>query len=109
MGGTEERVVQILDAPGGKVQAVRVNREAGATVSDSVYIYIVPKGERLSWTTRSSIRLNRYSDVTMNWGSERELNITYRAADVLEFEKTWNSLEVDGGRYHVQLNLKQKP
>jgi hypothetical protein len=109
MGGTAERIVQVLESPDGKVQAVRMNREAGATVSDSVFIYIVPKGEGVSWTTKTLVRLNRYRDVEMGWKSGRELKVTYAEANIIESESEWSSHEVDGGRYQVKIDLHQKP
>lgn len=106
---TTETIGERLPSPDGKVEAVRVDREAGATVSDSVYIYVVPSGAKMSDFGAPSIRVDKYSGIKMKWKANRDLLVTYTEAQVFESNKTWSSPFVDFNRHEVAISLQEKP
>ncbi|MBC8140682.1 MAG: hypothetical protein H7Y38_04500 [Armatimonadetes bacterium] len=106
---TTETVGKRIASPDGRVEVVRVDRESGATVSDSVFVYVVPTGTKMSDFGTPSIRVHNYRDIQMKWKSNRNLDVIYAEAEVLEFNKTWSSPFVDSNRYEVTITLQKKP
>ena len=98
--------VKRLPSPDNKVEAVLVSRNAGATGA-SYDIIVLPKGQKhqnaKKWLiafTASHVR-----DLNFNWKSPKELEITYKEADIYGYRNLIYPFPED---YYYSVRVKEK-
>ena len=100
----EKTEVARIVSPDGRVEAVLVKVEAGATVATSFKVYIVPKGGKASHPNPDFLA-DHVEGLDLKWQAPRLLVIRYDKARIFRFSNFWHSREVDDFRYEVEIRL----
>lgn len=106
-----DRQIERLRSPDGKVDAVLVERNGGATTSMAYIIYIVPKGHSVSDKTRIAlmdhVHNDRQKDLPgLSWDGDRQLVISFDKAQLLAFTNSMSWRGLDNFGYVVEVRLK---
>lgn len=86
----------------GRIDAVMVKTNCGATTGYSYNIFIVPKGKQPS-DNDSVFSSDKTEDLNISWASSSELLITYREARIFQFTNFWQSEDIDNFNYVVSI------
>ena len=108
--GSERREVRRVPSPDGRVDAVLVRINSGATTSIGWNLFVVPAGEKPP--TREALFIAERigeSELSIQWMEPRELEIRLPDARIFHFRNFWSSPEVDAFKYVVRLRLVESP
>ena len=102
VGGNE---VARASSPDGKVDAVLVTHDTGATVPTPTELYITSKGAKPRSDERV-LRAEHVRDATLTWQADRLLELSYGTARIYTFKNVWFSPAVDNYEYRVEIKLR---
>ena len=93
-----------ITSPDGKVDAILVETDAGATTSYGYNVYIVPKGGNFEVGYAAFIA-DHIKNLEIEWIKPKLLNISYDEARIFKFANIWQSRDADNFGYVVELKL----
>jgi hypothetical protein len=91
-------------SPDGKVEALLVERETGATVATPMLLYIVKAGDTAP-TGEPVLLGDNFEDLSIKWVEAKLLSVTYRKGRIFKFTNFWESSAVDNWSYVVEIRL----
>jgi hypothetical protein len=99
--------VMRITSPDGRVDAVVVSGDGGATTSLVYSVYLVPVGGKVERGERdgSNFDADHFKGFGVSWKESRILEIKYDEARILDFRNYWYSREVDDFNYVVEVVL----
>ena len=95
--------IQRLPSPDGKVDAVIIKRNCGATTSFAYLLFIVPSGDKISGSTSPIFEADHLKNEDLFWKEPKFLNIVYEQARIFHFSNFWHSKEIDNFEYVVEI------
>lgn len=95
-----------IESPDGKVEAILVQNNGGATTSESYHLYLVPKGSKFK-NKQELFIADHVQNLKIKWLKEKQLQISYDEARIFHFSNFWQSKKVENLKYIVGLQLKQ--
>jgi hypothetical protein len=102
--------VKRVHASGLSVEAVLVERNAGATVDFWYEVYLVPRGERVSRSTEPVLQVmwaGPPESIALEWTAPRRLTIKCCAeAVIMRFTNRWSGKDAEGGWRTVAVELQ---
>lgn len=75
-----------LPSPDGKVDAVLIQRDAGAMTYAQYLIYVVPNNQKPTEDSTAIFNAKRLFDEKISWHGDRELLIQYTKGDIYHFQ-----------------------
>jgi len=100
----EPKEISRFTSPDSKVDAVLMQTNGGATTSYGYFLHIVPKGK----STKKGdeiFRADRVEGLIFKWIKVKRLEIKFKKAQILHFENSWCSEEVNNFNYRVDIDL----
>ena len=96
-----------IKSPDGKVEAVHIRGNCGATTSFTENIFIVPAGEKTPKPKDDYQRFlaDHVDGLELEWREPKVLEIKYNVARIFKFTNFWQSQKVDHFRYVVEIRL----
>lgn len=102
----EDTEIQRVKSPDGKVEAVHVRGNCGATTAYSEQIYIVTTGGKLPAEKEFSKFVADHADgLEMAWREQKVLEVRYNKARIFKFSNFWGSNDVENFEYVVEIRL----
>jgi len=98
-----------IESPGGKVEAVLIQSNGGATTSYGYSIFIVPKGGSIDKKANPVFLSDKTRGLRFNWSGPKKLEIYYAEARIFRFKNFWQHREVDNFKYEVKITEKEQP
>ena len=91
-----------LKSPDGKVEAVQVKSDCGATTSESISVFVVGSGKE---TEESDLVLSadHTESFSLLWRESKFLEIKYKQARIFQFTNFWQSKDIDNFSYVVEV------
>jgi hypothetical protein len=93
-----------LQSPDGRVDAVWVEVNAGATMDFYYHLYIVRSGDKPERGTPRLIA-DRISNLRASWRRPKQLEVSYDTARIFGFHNFWHSRDVDNYKYVIEIRL----
>jgi len=84
-----------LNSPDNKLDAVKVERDAGAMTTAQHLIYIVPAGHNPNPKDIPVFKAKRVFDLALSWKDDQTLMIQYSKADISHFQNYIYSSQED--------------
>jgi hypothetical protein len=104
----ERKEVRRIRSPDGRVDAVLVRTNAGATTPFGWDVYVVPAGEHPSKKDENFAADELTPDsLSIRWLRPKVLEIAYDHARIYHFSSFWESPKVDNYGYVVELRLRR--
>lgn len=104
MPANECEEIQRLRSPDGKVDAVLVRCNGGATTSYSYRLSLVPPGGK-NEDGDETLLADHVSNLELSWAKPKFLEIHYQQARIFRFSNFWESAKIENGRYIVEIRL----
>ncbi len=101
-----EKIIDRCPSPDGKVEAILVVRDGGATTSWVYNVYIVPKGGKYSGEDLIFSAEDDFQNVHINWSKNKLLGITYDKAEIAQFKNYWRNRGLENYKYSIEIQLK---
>jgi DNA/RNA-binding domain of Phe-tRNA-synthetase-like protein len=97
-----ETQVERVKSPDGKVEAVLVKKDCGATTSESFNVFIVGSGNK---TEEKDLifKADHVDGFSLTWRDSKFLEIKYKQARIFHFMNFWQSKDVDNFAYVVEV------
>lgn len=101
-----EEVIRIK-SPDGKVEAVHVKGNCGATTSFAESVFIVPIGDKTPKPKDDNeiLLADHVEGINLVWREPKVLEIHYDEARIFKFTNFWQSEKVDKFSYVVEIRL----
>jgi hypothetical protein len=102
------REISRLSSPDQFVDALIVEANGGATTPFIYDIYVVPKGKSFQKDSCGNclFSADHIDSLTVNWKSNRFLEIQYKQARIFSYSNFWQSNELFNYHYVVEVRLK---
>ncbi len=97
-----EEIIKRVESPDGRVEAVIVKSDCGATTSYTYGVYIVVKGGTHN-ENDLVFKADHQSELNIIWNKAKLLEINYKQARIFQFTNFWHSRDVDEFRYVVEV------
>jgi hypothetical protein len=94
-----------VNSPDGRMDAVYIQRDAGAMTVARYLIYVVPSGQKPGKKSIAVFGGKRVFDLKIDWDEERKLLIQYSAADVFHFRNYMYPFKDDVG-YRIEIEMR---
>jgi hypothetical protein len=104
-GDISSREEQRFLSPDGRVEAILIKQDAGATTSYTYKLYIVPSGDNFKKGHEVFIA-DKMIGLSISWDRAKSLDIKFKDGRIFHFKNFWSSKEVDNFKYNVSLNLR---
>jgi hypothetical protein len=91
-------------SPDGKVDALLVERETGATVATPVLLYIVKAGDPAG-SGEPVLLGDNFDGLSIKWAAPKLLSVTHKKGRIFKFTNFWESRAVDDWSYVVEVRL----
>ena len=91
-------------SPDGRVDALLVERQTGATVATPVLLYIVKAGDPAG-TGEPVLLGDNFDGLSIKWTGPKLLSVTYKKGRIFKFTNFWESRAVDHWSYVVEVRL----
>jgi hypothetical protein len=98
----QETEAQRSLSPDGKVEAILVKKNCGATTSESFNVFIVAIGNNAK-KKDLIFKADHLDGFTLSWRDSRFLEIKYKQARIFYFMNFWQSKDVDNYAYVVEV------
>jgi hypothetical protein len=99
----EEKEIGRIESPDGKVVAVMIESDGGATTSYGYSIYIIPKGGSIEKKNKPVFLSDHTRRLRFNWDGPKRLKILYAEARIFRFTNFWQHRDVDNFKYEVKI------
>ncbi len=96
-----------LQSPDGRVDAVLLETDGGATTSLGYYLYLVPNGKKVTHSDYAVFIADRLIDRRIYWQQQKLLHIEYSDARIINFKNYWYCRELDNFKYKVKIKEVQ--
>jgi len=93
-------------SPDSMVDAVVVKMDCGSTTDYSYHIFITPLGKIPKGSP--VFIADKVDDISLVWGSSKELFIYYKNARIFNFTNFWQSKDVEDFKYTVSIFERKK-
>lgn len=103
-GCGEGREAQRIPSPDGKVEAVILTHDAGATTGIAYHVALVPRGGAPD-LDESVLVADKVSALSVSWQDATHLSVHVGQARIFHFTNFWQSREVDDFAHVVRLSL----
>jgi hypothetical protein len=103
----EEKEVQRIGSRDGRVEAVLITRDAGATTSAASHLFIVPKGGKVGKDDKAVFIADNVEGLRIQWAGDRHLTVEYQKARIFGFTNFWSSQRLDNFKYEVRITENQ--
>ncbi|TCO87789.1 hypothetical protein EV701_12088 [Chthoniobacter flavus] len=101
-GDREEKVVIEQASPNEAYVASVVNSFGGAVVSNSTFVCIRPKGEKLKETKESIVfRVENVTKVGIQWNDNEQLTVDYDPRTVMYRTDAWRAVKVSYAEHRL--------
>src|SRR5437879_8009429 len=94
--------VKRVRSPDGRVEAVLIQTNAGATTGFGFEVFLVPTGANPK-TGSELFRADRVVNLDLHWRESMVLEIAYDQGRIFHFSNFWNSADLDNFRYVVEV------
>jgi hypothetical protein len=94
-------------SPDSVVEAILVKLDTGATVGNVYEVYIAPVGQKPE-KKDIVLRADSVEGLTLKWAKGKLLNIRYDSMRIFQFTSFWQSKQVEGFNYLVEIELQKK-
>jgi len=102
----EDTEIQRVKSPDGKVEAVNVQSNCGATTAYSEQVYIVPMGGKFPTEGKFAQFIADHTDgLEIVWREQKVLEVRYNKARIFKFSNFWESKDVENFEYVVEIRL----
>lgn len=105
--GCKNTELSRIKSPDGKVEAVIVARDCGATSGASKTIYLVPAGAKTA-SENAMFTCDHEEDLDFKWDGSKSGLIEYSKARIFTFRNFWSTKELENFGYEVQLVERKK-
>jgi hypothetical protein len=89
-------------SPDGKVDAVIIKKDCGATTSESYNVFVVASGKEAKGADLV-FKADHVEGLYISWRQPKFLDINYNQARIFQFMNFWQSKDVDSLRYVVEV------
>jgi len=93
-----------ISSPDGRVEAVWIKVDGGATVDFSYNLFVVPVGGKPKNGTQILVA-DRVKNLTVKWREPKRLEVIYDAARIFNFFNFWHDRDLDNYGYIVEIRL----
>lgn len=94
-------------SPDGRVDAVVVERDCGATTRVATRVQLVPKGREVSGDKGLVFVADELAGFELRWIEQSKLELRYTAARIFQFTNFWMSRDLDNFNYVVRIAEKE--
>ncbi len=102
-----EEIVRFT-SPDGRVDAIILTSDAGATTATAHEVYIAPRGTTKRDLKHPVFTADYVMGLKVKWIESKHLEVQYQSARIFHFTNFWQSADVDYYEYEVKIEEKEQ-
>lgn len=105
----DEQEIERIESPDGKVDAVLIVKNGGATTSLTYEVFIVPRGGVVRKKSLPVFIADKVINLRAKWLRAKLIEISYTDARIFKYKNFWQHRDVEQFKYEVKIIETELP